>query len=240
MIVPFRAATLRSSVVVFNSACGNAAGSSQTGGRCGIVFNNRFHQSLSAVFLCATHGHRERKKKGEEIRGISGESFCRVGVFRRVKVAHILWASRIARNLALARNSRDGLLIFVIVSHNRIVSMLSARICTRPNENMPQPGFFFFFVCGLGTCHRGIRCTGLQLKGALQNGFERLREELGAFVLFNLLQTHLNDPCMGFLGRRRAHRLCSPTPHAAIVSWLVRIASGRVFKKGAGGGWGGG
>lgn len=105
--------------------------------------------SHSVRFFYAPHMDIEKeKKKGEEIRGIPGESFCRVGVFRRVKVAHILWASRIARNLALARNSRDGLLIFVIVSHNRIVSMLSARICTRPNENMPQPGFFFFVCVG--------------------------------------------------------------------------------------------
>lgn len=141
----------------------------------------------------------------------------------RVKVAHILWASRIACNLALARNSRDGLLICVIVSHNRIVSMLSACICTRPNENMPRP--VFSFVC-VGTCHRGIRCTGLQLRGGLKNGYERLREELGAFVSFNLLQPHLNNPCMGFLERRRARWACSPAPHAAIVSWLVRIASG--------------
>lgn len=203
----------------FNSACGIAAGSSRTGGRCGIVFNNRFHQSLSAVFLCATHGHRERKKR-EEIGGIPGQSFCRVGVskwrtFFGLRELRAIWHWQ--------GNSRDGLLICVIVSHNRIVSMLSACICTRPNENMPRP--VFSFVC-VGTCHRGIRCTGLQLRGGLKNGYERLREELGAFVLFNLLQPHLNNPRMGFLERRRARWACSPAPHAAIVSWLVRIASG--------------
>lgn len=53
--------------VVFNSACGIVAGSSQNGGRSGIVFNNRFHQSLSAIFY-AQHMDIEKGNKKEEIK----------------------------------------------------------------------------------------------------------------------------------------------------------------------------
>lgn len=111
-------------------------------------------------------------------------------------------------------------------SHNRIVSMLSARICTRPNENMP-----FFFRVALSSRYL---VHWPPIDGWVGKRLECLREQ-GAFVLFNLLQTHLNDSCMGFLGRRRACCVYSPTPHAAIVSWLVCIVLGLqfYFKKGA-------
>lgn len=140
MIVPFRAATRRG-VSSFNSVCGVVAGSSQTGGRSRIVFNNRFHQSLSAIFYAQHMDIEKEKKKGGNLE--ASRERVLGGYVGVSKWRTLFWLQTCVRS-GVGREFR-GWFVHLRHSHNRTVSMLSARVCTRPNENMPPllVGFFF-------------------------------------------------------------------------------------------------
>lgn len=156
MIVPFRAATRRSASSL-TARVGSWQAHLKTAGGAEL-----FLITVSSVtqcdFLCATHGHRERGEKKEEIKRHPRREFRLCG-WACQSGAHG-FGSRLVRNLALAGNCGDGLFIFVIVI---IVLSRCCRHAFVPDQMKTYPSFFVWHC-------PGIWCTGLQLMGGLESG----------------------------------------------------------------------